>query len=127
MTASSMTAVILHAPPSLGAAHPSLPWSPTITTCCEMKEQVTESLVGVLANCTALALLNLRHNQFGDDRAGSRSGGAVPCAGSPQSQVENDIGHTGADDIGHAGAGAGAGRFPTVLANCQTLLHLDFR
>ena len=73
-----------------------------------------ESLASVLAQCTALAHLNLRGNRFGDAGAESLAGVLAQCPALTHLNLRRN-------KIGDAGAKSFAG----VLAHCSALAHLD--
>ena len=80
-----------------------------------MKTQDVERLAGVLAQCPALAHLDLSGNyNFGAERAERLAGALGQCAALA-------FLHLWGKDIGPAGAKSLAG----VLAQCAALTHLD--
>jgi hypothetical protein len=83
---------------------------------CDMTGQDVESLAGVLAQCPALAHLDLSGNYIGAGGAERLAGVLAQCPA---------LAHLNLCDnsIGNAGAGSLAG----VLAQCAALAHLDLR
>jgi hypothetical protein len=73
-----------------------------------------ESLAGVLAQCAALAHLNLFDNKIGDAGAGSLAGVLAQCPAVTHLNLSGNL-------IRDAGAGCLAG----VLAQCAALAHLN--
>ncbi len=81
---------------------------------CAMKEQDAERLAGVLAQCSALAHLNLGCNGIGAAGAASLGGVLGQCAALAHLNLSgNQIGAEGAE------------RLAGVLAQCPALAHLN--
>jgi hypothetical protein len=113
-------------------------------TKCDMKGQDAERLAGVLAQCPALAHLDLGYNQIGNEGAGSIAGVLSQCPLLSHLHLWcNGIGAPGAErlagvlthcpllsylnlawnELGDEGAGALA----RVLPHCPALVYLDLQ
>jgi hypothetical protein len=109
---------------------------------CEMKGQDAGRLAEVLAQCPALALLDLGENNIGPDGPETLAGVLGQCTALAHLDLsENNIGPDGADrlagvlgqcaalahlDLSDNKIGeAGAGRLAGVLGQCAALTHLD--
>ena len=89
----------------------------TLELCrCEMNGQVVERLAGVLAQCPALAHLELSDNFSGAGGAERLAAVLAQCAALAHLNLSGN----------RIGAG-GAKSFAGVLAQCTALAHLDLR
>jgi hypothetical protein len=88
----------------------------TLEPRCGMKGQAAARLAGVLAQCPALAHLNLCNNQIGAAETDILAGVLGQCAALAHLNLEgNYIGKSGAE------------RLAGVLGQCRELVHLDLR